>query len=88
MMKQVIFVASMVTLTTAAAYAAWFSPSVSEASVLLIWGGALLVLAHQARPRLTPRVDSPHPVLDHPLVVRAAQPDVPATGSIRLQPGV
>ena len=87
MMKRLVFVASMVSLTIAAAYAAWFAPSVSEASVLLIWGGALLVLAHQARPRVTTRLE-PQPAGDRALGVRTAKSELPATGSVRLQPGV
>jgi hypothetical protein len=88
MMKRLVFVASMVSLTIAAAYAAWFAPSVSEASVLLIWGGALLVLAHQARPRITTRLEPQPAAGDRALGVRTAKSELPATGSVRLQPGV
>ena len=86
MIKRLVFVAIMITLTTGAAYAAYFATSVSEASVLMIWGGALLVLAHQARPRTTHALAQP--AVHFAGVVRAAKPERPAAAPIRLQPGV
>ena len=72
-------------LAIAASYAAWFATSVSEAFVLIVWGGAWLVLAHQARPRTA----AVHPPPDRGILVRPAMSDRATTsGSIRLQPGL
>lgn len=75
-MKTLAITGTILTLASAANY----TNSISEASLLVIWGGALLAMARLARVR---PASKPHSV-----VVSRATPDVRSTGAIRLQPGV
>jgi hypothetical protein len=79
-MKSFVIAGTVVTLASAASYASWFTTSMSEASVLLIWGGALLMMARGVGAR------QPQPAPQ--IIVKRANPDVRSTGAIRLQPGV
>jgi hypothetical protein len=79
-MKSLVIAGTVVTLASAASYAASFATSMSEASVLLIWGGALLALARSVRSRPS--------VVDRPVIVARPNPEIRSTGAIRLQPGV
>jgi hypothetical protein len=79
-MRSFVITGTVVTLVSAASYASWFTTPMSEASVLLIWGGALLVMARGVAAR------QPQPVPQ--VIVTRVNPDVRSTGAIRLQPGV
>jgi len=79
-MKPLVIAGTLVTLASAVSYAALFATSMSEAAVLLIWGGSLLVLARGVRLRPS--------VAHRPVIVARPSPDVRSTGAIRLQPGL
>jgi hypothetical protein len=78
-MKTLAITGSIVSLASAASYTSWLVNSMSEVSLLVIWGGALLVVARSVRVR---RAAETHVAAPRPVG------DVRSTGAIRLQPGV
>jgi hypothetical protein len=78
-MKTLAITSSMLSLASAASYTTWLVNSMSEVSLLVMWGGALLVVARSVRVRLA--ADN-HATATRPIA------DVRSTGTIRLQPGV
>jgi hypothetical protein len=69
---------TILSLASAAGYT-WLYSSLSEVSLLIIWGGALLAIARRARVR---------PAAEAPALAPSPESDVRSTGTIRLQPGV
>jgi hypothetical protein len=79
-MKVIVLTGFMVSLAVAVSYASWAVNTMSEASLLMLWGGVLLTIARGARGRA-------HEPASEVLVSRS-MPDLHSTGSIRLQPGL
>lgn len=81
-MKTLAITSLILTLASGASYTTWLVNSMSEVSLLVIWGGALLVAARtvRIRPRTVTQTEtqasSPRPT------------DVRSAGAIRLQPGL
>ncbi len=80
-MKTLAITSLILGLASGASYTTWLVNSMSEVSLLVIWGGALLVAARtvRIRPRTETQAQAPAP---RPIT------DVRSTGAIRLQPGL
>ena len=80
-MKTLAITSLILTLASGASYTTWLVNSMSEVSLLVIWGGALLIAARtvRIRPRVETQAQAPAP---------RSITDVRSTQAIRLQPGL
>jgi len=80
-MKTLAITSLILGLASGASYTTWLVNSMSEVSLLVIWGGALLVAARtvRIRPHIETQAQAPTP---RPIA------DVRTTGAVRLQPGL